>query len=375
MRKTIVKIINDAKNEKILKEIKGVTLVALVITIIVLLILAGVSSATLIGENGILTRANEAKIETEDAEKEELRNLTMLEAATNLENTTYTDKNNVTVTIPSGFAVSQVEGESTIEDGLVIIDKNGNEFVWIPVPEYTEFIRRDGYLNGNTDDIINYGEADETGNIANIEFEEQQTTKDEAKAMYESVKNNKGFYIGRYEAGIESDEPRKNGDLTKDEAVVKKNKNVYNYIGWSLADNMSSELGGAIELSRNFAKNQGYDQTKVHSTLCYSVQWDTALNFIDPGYTGYAKDSTGKGNYTGELLKTGSNEEYKVKNIYDMAGNVYERTMELDGTCRVSRGGNYAQTGFSYPASSRRASSPNYGVYGDRFGFRIALYL
>ena len=58
------------------KKQKGITLIALVITIIVLLILAGVSIATLTGNNGILTRANEAKTETEDAEENELRKLT-----------------------------------------------------------------------------------------------------------------------------------------------------------------------------------------------------------------------------------------------------------------------------------------------------------
>ena len=47
-----------------MKDNKGITLIALVITIIVLLILAGVSIATLTGENGLLTRANEAKIST-----------------------------------------------------------------------------------------------------------------------------------------------------------------------------------------------------------------------------------------------------------------------------------------------------------------------
>ena len=46
---------------------KGITLIALVITIIVLLILAGVTIATLTGDNGILTRANEAKEVTEEA--------------------------------------------------------------------------------------------------------------------------------------------------------------------------------------------------------------------------------------------------------------------------------------------------------------------
>lgn len=50
---------------------KGITLIALVITIIVLLILAGVTIATLFGENGIITMAQKAKEETEDAAKEE----------------------------------------------------------------------------------------------------------------------------------------------------------------------------------------------------------------------------------------------------------------------------------------------------------------
>ena len=48
-----------------MKREKGITLIALVITIIVLLILAGVSIATLTGENGILTKANDAKSQTE----------------------------------------------------------------------------------------------------------------------------------------------------------------------------------------------------------------------------------------------------------------------------------------------------------------------
>ena len=58
--------------EKVKKETKGITLIALVITIIVLLILAAVSIATLTGENGILTRANDAKTDTETAEEKEV---------------------------------------------------------------------------------------------------------------------------------------------------------------------------------------------------------------------------------------------------------------------------------------------------------------
>ena len=58
---------------------KGITLIALVITIIVLLILAGVTIATLTGDNGILTQAQNAKERTEEAEKEEKTNLAQTE--------------------------------------------------------------------------------------------------------------------------------------------------------------------------------------------------------------------------------------------------------------------------------------------------------
>ena len=66
------------KKEQFKKEI-GITLIALVITIVVLLILAGVSIATLTGNNGILTRANEAEISTELAEYKEQLDLYKVE--------------------------------------------------------------------------------------------------------------------------------------------------------------------------------------------------------------------------------------------------------------------------------------------------------
>ena len=53
------------------RENQGITLIALVITVIVLLILAGVTIATLTGDNGILTRAQEAKGSTEEAQEKE----------------------------------------------------------------------------------------------------------------------------------------------------------------------------------------------------------------------------------------------------------------------------------------------------------------
>ena len=65
-----------------LKQQKGITLIALVITIIVLLILAAVSIAMLTGTNGILTKATNAKSETTNAGAAEQINVILNEAHT-----------------------------------------------------------------------------------------------------------------------------------------------------------------------------------------------------------------------------------------------------------------------------------------------------
>lgn len=57
------------------KQNRGITLVALVITIIVLLILAGISIATLTGDNGVLNKASTAKDESKKAEYKEILEL------------------------------------------------------------------------------------------------------------------------------------------------------------------------------------------------------------------------------------------------------------------------------------------------------------
>ena len=344
---------------------KGITLIALVVTIIVLLILAGVSIATLTGDNGILTQANKAKENTEQAEEDELRRLTVLEAATNLENTIYTDKNNVTITIPAGFAVSQVEGENTIEDGLVIIDKNENEFVWVPV-KVTEKDTVDNIYNFQRTITYN-GTITEVG----LEYSEPYITEEEKKeykAMYESVYKNKGFFIGRYETGAKLervDELDTNNQGEQNEIFVQKGLNVYNYVPWG--NNMISTepyegIIGAVELSRNFAKKNNY--ISVESTLCYGVQWDAILQYI-------GNDEATVGVETKEKLNlTGVSNDIK-HNIYDLSGNVREWTMEARYDYgRVGRGGTIS---YSNPPSKRNANEPNYR--DKNIGFRIALYI
>ena len=87
----------------------------------------------------------------------------------------------------------------------------------------------------------------------------------------------------------------------------------------------------------------------------------------------YSNDSTGNPDHkTGIDLDGGKNE---VKKIYDLAGNVYEWTMESYNTSdRVLRGGDYSLSGSSYPASRRSYGGPSIDNL-DYLGFRVTLYL
>ena len=312
-----------------------------ILNIVVLLILAGVAISTLTGENGLITQAQKAKEETEKASEEELRKLTQLEANINLVNREYRDNNGNIAIIPAGFAVSQVEGENIIEDGLVIIDKNGNEFVWIPVKNFDEFEREDfgtetqkwwsGIFVTDGPSGSNMYEPKADGIAEDTEVEK----------LYKSVKENKGFYVARYEAGT----TESSGTGMRGEVVSKREANVYNKIGWSDTDDMTDETGGAVEVARGMYNEKKGDS--VTSTLIYGVQWDAIIRWMQDVKNltegKYVQDSTGMGWYndnyaignlahqTGIELDGGQN---KVKNIYDLAGNVFEWTMEIFGDLR-----------------------------------------
>ena len=431
------------RKQQFIQSYHGITLIALVITIIILLILAGVSISTITGDNGILSKAREAKEKTGQANAEEQveiavtgsigtdGNINLDDLNTELEKIegektgipvsslpaditidgykVHIDGNGVVsvgdnagggntetgetvvddVTIPEGFY--HVTG-TTVDTGLVISDqpnddldntKQGNQFVWVPVSKEnfdTEFIRREGYSNGGLQSYLsNCGEANSSG--TNSKVTETAATKAEAQAMYASVKEHGGFYIGRYEAGKDS-----NGNV-----VVKKGANVYNNIPWSANGEMqetNGTTGGAVELARNFDTANGY--TSVTSTLIYGVQWDAVMKWMEnipnPNVEGktYIQDSTEMGWYSNNYssgnathqtgIDVDSSKSNCVNNIYDLAGNVYEWTMESYSTDRrVGRGGYYNLTGAGYPASSRVSYYPSGS--DDDIGFRLTLYL
>ena len=296
------------------------------------------------------------------------------------------------VKIPEGFYY--VGG--TKEEGIVISDNiedlgkgdsseaaenlQGNQFVWIPVENFDEFEREhfgteaQKWWTGTfvTDGLSdnNFYEPASDGIMEDTEVEK----------MYKSVKENKGFYVGRYEAGT----TESSGTGIRGEVVSKKGENVYNNIKWG--NSMTDETGGTVEVARGMYNEEKGDS--VTSTLIYGVQWDAIMRWMQdvPNLTGgkYVEDSTGMGWYSDNYSSGNANHQTgidvdggknKVKNIYDLAGNVLEWTMESYSTTnRTYRGGDYIYSGSDDPVSVRRISDIPSSSYTG-LGFRVALYL
>lgn len=103
------------------KKNKGITLIALIITVVVLLILAGVTISTLTGDNGLLSKANEAKTETEKSAIREEIDLLLLQAK-------------------MGDKIEDIFKEGTVtKDGTVYeVSYKGNDFLLSDENEYIE---------------------------------------------------------------------------------------------------------------------------------------------------------------------------------------------------------------------------------------------
>ena len=307
------------------------------------------------------------------------------------------------VTVPNEFYY--VGG--TKDTGVVISDNAadenkgvdytcvGNQFVWIPVEDYSKFVRGEAQETSPGSGIYKMTGSIWSGYTEPYASGYSDGKGTEEKAEYDkmmlSVKNNKGFYIARFEAGDGDATAARTKVTTAHTVVSKKNAYVYNYVPWgkSMRDTSAQNLNGvdnvagAVELSKNMYK----DSTSVVSTLCYGVQWDAVMNFVSDA-THNIKDSRSWGNYNNSTgaaatnsgssnmnYTTGRNEAWKAKNIYDLAGNVNEWTMESYSSYnRGSRGGHYYNNGAAYSAASNRYNTYPTGAVNN-IGFRATLYI
>ena len=187
------------------------------------------------------------------------------------------------------------------------------------------------------------------------------TEASEYNTMRTQVLKYGGFYIGRYEAGVNSTTLRTKV-TTAQTVVCKKGVAPYNYVPWGKTMGDASEIegeSGAVYL----AKSMYSSSSSVTSTLTYGCEWDAMCRYIgDSQRTTPTKDNV-------EL--TGSVATDVSKNIYDLAGNCYEWTMEAcDANDRVSRGGNYID---AFPVSFRFSRVPTNG--SGYHSFRPTLYI
>lgn len=293
----------------------------------------------------------------------------------------------VIVPVPIGYTASDATNENTVNGGFVIYEgeeavtdsnvaeakTSRNQFVWVPVDDVTKIANtaKDGGTDGNgrtnyqgklynfsdtgatertsygqgttsfrePDVVTDYDGIDATddssyftsaisSSMTGEQFKIQ--LQEEFNEMIASVDTYGGFYIGRYETGNLASN-------TTTEPVVVKGNNSISSVNWYYM----------YQNSKKIAANDN-----VVSTMIWGSMFDRTLIWLtETGSKTYAdlKDSSNWGNYddsTGEAATdsgnkkpTGTNEAWKANNIYDLAGNVYDWTIEASLTdFRVSRG-------------------------------------
>ena len=331
----------------------------------------------------------------------------------------YKDRNGDKITIPQGYRISMAPTMNTVENGFVVKDSKDNEWVWVEVPKsiFTTAENNADYDNIKAD-LVRYSKEyreGAQGQNRNWEdewyegcgIENQDVYTEMYNKMLSSVYTNGGFWISRYEAGIEGT----NTDTTSSEiqnvrysysaidsnspkAVSQADRIPYNYLYCSDAQKLASEMST--------------DSNKT-SSLLFGIQWDLTCKFIETKTELEPKDikadSTSWGNYNNSsitltrgkynmtpekqskwlnvksgkkseqmLLTTGASEDAKKMNIYDFTGNEWEWTLEKTSStsspCAV-RGGSFNNKGTEYPASFRFNINT---TCGHSIDFRSTLY-
>ncbi len=316
------------------------------------------------------------------------------------------------VYLPTGF--THVAG-TTFKSGFAIQDSKGNQYVWVEVPKTAEVYPTAGlsitaftkseYTAIETD-LHTYTNDYRKGTRYKDEYYSDATTGLTSDQYYElknkmlkSVYQNGGFYVGKYETGIEG-APKTSFEITPTETpVIKQNAYPYNYVTCSQAQTLANSM----------------ESGSYNSSLMFGVQWDLVLKYLETKGTSQADlktNSTSWGNYednlwnitnadskystdyssgwisgaygekedeeeenSGILLSTGASDTFSKQGIYDLAGNVDEWTLEYTSNSSapyVIRGGSCFLNGSVGPAAYRynyRTTSYDKGI-----GFRVALY-
>ena len=425
-----------------MKKNKGITLVALVVTIVVLLILAGLSINLVLGDNGIVKKAQDAKTKSAEASENDLKGMNglieQMESTLNGSGNGGKTEPDTVPYLPSDDF--HYDTSTSVDTGLVIKDGSGNEYVWVVVPRTTAVYAKTGlgkttFTDADYTSIENdlkeytktyrgsisyldtwYADDKNEGWLTPGEYTELKNS------MLKSVYENGGFYVGRYEAGIAENRTSKSATNSDGKhtiegmpvPVTKADAYPYTYVTRTQAQNLASNVNSGTKTSSlmfgvqwdlvlAFMHNKGNiaDSTLTSNSTTIGNYYNSTFDLNRGKYAQYNKlgnpwnnfdsalgsivvsnETTGKmkkieqSSYSnGILLTTGGTERSNVMNIYDIAGNVSEWTLEkasrTSDPCAF-RGGNFTDAGSSIAAASRRSNSTDYS--DSTLGFRVSLF-
>ncbi len=294
------------------------------------------------------------------------------------------DEHGNVVQVPAGFKIAEDSGD-TVQQGIVIEDVSasgdiavqGSQFVWIPVGTFTKddksqseeiilgrytfgdeelkgepTLVQAAYTEDNPENFKNYKYignycieiSDYRSGIAGDGMEsglngENATAKDLA-GFVNSIKENGGYYIARYEGSFAS------GDNWENYKAASKVSKIYSEDSMSYKEETLWNFISQIDASK-VAINTYRGSSSVKSDLMNSYAWDTAIVYIqEAGNENYANKIRvyRKLSNTGNLAEGIKDEVCKIN---DMASNVSEWTTEYSSERYHSacpwmfRGGSY----------------------------------
>ena len=345
--------------------------------------------------NKIQEEYNQTDSMMEQAYNENNENLTFGPGMIADKNEEYEDDDGDKAWIPSGFEI--VPGLNDVSEGLVIRDENRNEFVWVPVETAvaekeadgtnnkamaiksgnnyrgllynftssgsnvqsgctttTTSYREPAYLTDSTHADNSSDNQDEEGNKIVTEDRLQQ----EYNKMIESVSEYHGFYVGRYELGLEGTLP------------VVKNASTNTSVTTADASNSNTyRWYGLYSKCKEFAPEDS--NKSVVSTMIWGSQYDAMLNWMQANGLNVSALADGTETIRNSSTTTGKQEKDFMKNVYDLYGCHREWTLEAyDIELRVSRGGHSSS---GYAPSDR----DNYYPYNtpNYYSARLTLYI
>ena len=413
-----------------IKEKRGITLIALAVTIVVILILAGVTIDVTLGENGIINKSKEVANRMNNLVKEDETELNELLNELNetmdsnwnsnieipepepgpptIEDTTGIQEETVQVedeygnkvTIPKGFEVVEEEG-TTVPEGIVIQDKDGNQFVWIPVgrvykdstgTNYSDiqlgrytFDRTNGtptlaqaaYTEENSknyEQLVTvekyykeYANRENPDGIDKPGLSGVNAIAKDLEGFVNSVKDYGGYYLARYEASYGS------GTSVADYKPLSK-VSISTTFSTSTVGSLWNNVTqiDAAKISRNMYKND--NNVEVESDLVNSYAYDTAILFIQ-----YMSDSnySNRSSINSKIMNTGTTGD-KICNIFDISSNCREWNTEYSSCTSTSAAGSGVLRGGYAPYDNNYSACRNNSypkVSNNYFSFRVILYL